>query len=54
MIYRVTYETNKTSGSEEIIVEAQSGERAVEWVVEMLDQQQDDGSVLLEISAEEL
>lgn len=54
MMYRVSYELSTSTQTEEIIVEAESKERAIEWTTEMLDQNQGGDVSLLEISAEEL
>ena len=52
MMYLVKYETTKETN--EIFVEVVSKERAIESVVDALDQAQDSNVALLEIFAEEL
>ena len=54
MMFRVSYELSTSTKKEEMIVEAESQERAIEWVTEMVEQNQDGDVALLEISAEAL
>lgn len=54
MEYCVSYELSTSPEVKEVIVESESQERAIEWVTEMLDQEQSGDTLLLEISAEAL